>query len=61
MTMKKRIFKQKKIKSSCNMDRRKAIYRNTRHRAGKAAMTLVLSGLLAGVIWPVHGRMHRKA
>ena len=38
------------------MDRRKAIYRNTRHRAGKAAMTLVLSGLLAGVIWPVHGR-----
>lgn len=56
MTMKKRIFKQKKIKSSCNMDRRKAIYRNTRHRAGKAAMTLVLSGLLAGVIWPVHGR-----
>lgn len=56
MTMKKRIFKQKKIKNSCNMDRRKVIYRNTRHRAGKAAMALVLSGLLAGVIWPAHGR-----
>ena len=56
MTMKKRIFKQKKIKNSCNMDRRKVIYRNTRHRAGKAAMALVLSGLLAGVVQPVYGR-----
>lgn len=53
--MKKRIFKQKPVKNNYNADRRKTIYRNTKHRAGKAAMVLVLS-LLAGSIFPVYAQ-----
>lgn len=50
--MKKRIFKQKKLKSNYHMDYRNVIYRNTRHRAGKAARVLVVLSLLAGVVLP---------
>lgn len=53
--MKRRIFKQQPIKKKYNTDYRKIIYRNTRHRAGKAAMMLALC-LLMGNILPVHGQ-----